>query len=168
MGMRDAHEFDAFYAATGARLVAQIYAMIGNRAEAEDAVAEAYARAWQRWGVVSDYAEPVAWVRAVAYRIAVNAWRRALNRRAAHARLGDAASVAEPSADSVALVHALRDLPAAQRRAIVLHHMAGLSVQEVAQETGASPSAVKARLARGRRALAALLGNDEEMQCTTT
>ena len=46
--MRDSSEFDAFYAATGRRLVAQVYAMTGDRAEAEDAVAEAYARAWQR------------------------------------------------------------------------------------------------------------------------
>jgi RNA polymerase sigma-70 factor (ECF subfamily) len=44
-----------------------------------------------------------------------------------------------------------------RRRAIVLHHLAGLSVEEIAHETGAPAGTVKARLARGRRALAPLV-----------
>lgn len=36
----------------------------------------------------------------------------------------------------------------------MLHHLVGLSVEEVAQETGAPIGTVKSRLARGRRALA--------------
>jgi RNA polymerase sigma-70 factor (ECF subfamily) len=166
--MRDSSEFDAFYAATGRRLVAHVYAMTGDRAEAEDAVAEAYARAWQRWSTVAHCNDPAGWVRTVAFRIAVSSWRRAINRRFAHVRLGRPAPAPEPSPDTIVLVEALRRLPAAQRRAIVLFHMAGLSVDEVAQETGASPSAVKARLSRGRHALASLLGNDQETPCTRT
>jgi RNA polymerase sigma-70 factor (ECF subfamily) len=47
----------------------------------------------------------------------------------------------------------LRKIPVAQRQAIVLYHFAGLSVEEIAAETGARSSAVKARLCRGRAAL---------------
>ncbi|MYR91470.1 SigE family RNA polymerase sigma factor, partial [Streptomyces sp. SID685] len=47
----------------------------------------------------------------------------------------------------------------AQRSAMVLHHMCDLSIEQVAAETGASVSAVKSRLARGRTALAARLGD---------
>jgi RNA polymerase sigma-70 factor (ECF subfamily) len=57
----------------------------------------------------------------------------------------------------LALVEALRQIPAAQRRAIVLHHLVGLPVKEIAEETGDSVSAVKVRLSRGRQALASLL-----------
>jgi RNA polymerase sigma-70 factor, ECF subfamily len=44
-----------------------------------------------------------------------------------------------------------------QRQAIVLHHLVGLSVDEIAKETGAAAGTVKARLSRGRHALAPLL-----------
>jgi RNA polymerase sigma-70 factor (ECF subfamily) len=67
----------------------------------------------------------------------------------------------EVGPDTVALVAALRQIPAAQRRAIVLHHLAGLLVREIADETGVSESAVKAQLSRGRQALAGLLRDDE-------
>ena len=56
--------------------------------------------------------------------------------------------------DRLALIAALRAIPAEQRRAVVLHHLAGLSVEEIAHETGAPTGTVKSRLARGRRALA--------------
>jgi RNA polymerase sigma-70 factor (ECF subfamily) len=161
--MRDSTEFDAFYAATGARIVGQVYVMVGDRGEAEDAVAEAYARAWQRWGTVCGYADPAAWVRTVAYRIAVSSWRRALRRRRAHDQARPTVTVSTPGPDTVALLEALRQLPASQRQAIVLHHLVGLTVAEIAAETASSESAVKARLARGRAALAARLDdNDKE------
>ena len=88
--MRDSWGFDEFYAATAPRVVAQVYAMIGDLGEAEDAVAEAYARAWQRWLRVGQYTNPTSWVRTVAYRVAVSSWRRARNRLVAHERWGAA------------------------------------------------------------------------------
>ena len=39
----------------------------------------------------------------------------------------------------------------------MLHHLVGLSVDEIAKETGAASGTVKARLSRGRHALAPLL-----------
>lgn len=66
----------------------------------------AYTRAWPRWSRWCEYDDPGAWVRQVVSHQAVSGWRR---RRTA-----------------------LRMLPETQRRAIVLHHLAGLSVAEVA------------------------------------
>ncbi|MER5618973.1 sigma factor, partial [Streptomyces sp. NPDC002215] len=54
-----------FYAATAKRLVATVYAMTGDLAETEDAVQEAYARAWQRWGRLTKEGDPLPWVRTV-------------------------------------------------------------------------------------------------------
>jgi RNA polymerase sigma-70 factor, ECF subfamily len=153
MRMRDPDSFDAFYAGSVQRVTSQLYALIGDRAEAEDAVQEAFARAWQRWGKISGYGDPEGWVRTVSYRISVSSWRKRANSAAAHKRHGVTLDVPDLSPDYVAIIAALRKINAGQRQAIVLYHLVGLSVVEIANETGASTAAVKARLARGRAAL---------------
>jgi RNA polymerase sigma-70 factor (ECF subfamily) len=60
----------------------------------------------------------------------------------------------------VAVLTALDQLPADQRRALVLHHLCDLPVAEVAAEVGAPVGTVKARLSRGRAALQSLLADD--------
>ncbi len=155
-GDREA-DFDAFYVGSAARLVRQLHAMTGDLSEAQDCVQEAYARAWQRWEKVATYDAPEAWVRQVAWRLAVSRFRRARVGRGLLRRHGPAPDVPALSPDRVALVDALKQLPDAQRRAIVLHHLGDLSVAEVASETGSPEGTVKARLSRGRAALAALL-----------
>lgn len=148
-------DFDAFYAATYRRIIGQVYAMTGSLHESEDCVQEAFARAWQQWAKLStDHGNPEAWVRTVAVRLAVSSWRKAVNRLKAHRRDSKVTEVAGMNPDHLAVVAALRKISADQRQAIVLYHYAGLSIEEIAAETGALPSAVKARLARGRRALA--------------
>jgi RNA polymerase sigma-70 factor (ECF subfamily) len=156
----DADGFDAFYRSTQQRLFSYLYAITGDAAEAQDVVHEAYARAWQRWATVREYADPEAWMRTVARRIAVSGWRRARTRLAAHRRHGVPDPSPGPSPDTVALVTALRAVNADQRLAIVLHHLVGLPVADVARETGVPVGTVKARLARGRRALSELLAID--------
>jgi RNA polymerase sigma-70 factor, ECF subfamily len=151
--MRDPDSFDAFYAGSVRRVTSQLYALIGDRAEAEDAVQEAFARAWQRWRNVSGYRDPEGWVRTVSYRISVSSWRKRANSAAAHKRHGVVLDLPDLSPDYVAIIAALRKINPEQRRAIVLYHLVGLSVVEIASETGASTAAVKARLARGRSAL---------------
>ena len=48
------------------------------------------------------------------------------------------------------VIGALRQLPAAQRAALILHHVDGLPVRDVAKALGRSASAVESLLARGR------------------
>ena len=158
--MRDTSGFDAFYAGTSRRVLHQMYAMTGNLADAQNLVQEAYARAWQRWSSVSTYDDPEAWIRTVAWRLAASKWRKTKNGVAAMLRHGPPAHTPEPSVDNVALVTALRQIPEAQRRTIVLHHLVGLSVGEVAHEMHVPEGTVKARLSRGRAALAQLLTDD--------
>ena len=93
--MTKADDFDMFYAATSRRLVRQIFAMTGDLGEAEDAVQEAYIRAWRRWPRIRAYDDPEAWLRVVAYRISVNSWQKARNRLTAGGR-GLAAETESP------------------------------------------------------------------------
>jgi hypothetical protein len=69
-------------------------------------------------------------------------------------RLGPPPVVPELSPDLLDLHQALRMLPLGQRQVIVLHHLVGLPVEEVARELRVPTGTVKSRLARGRRALA--------------
>ncbi|MEH0970846.1 SigE family RNA polymerase sigma factor [Micromonospora sp. CPCC 205546] len=155
--MPDVDGFDEFYRGSRQRLLGFVYALTGDLAEAQDAVQEAYIRAWQRWPTVSGYEEPEAWVRVVASRIAVSRWRSLRSRARAYLRHGVNESVPGPDTATVEVVTALRRLPEEQRTAIALYYLMGMPVAEVARQTAAPVGTVKARLSRGRAALAGLL-----------
>jgi RNA polymerase sigma-70 factor, ECF subfamily len=65
-------EFTEFYAASFQRIVGQLYAMTGDRAEAQDAVQEAFVRARSQRGRLDRHASPEAWVRVTAWHLAVS------------------------------------------------------------------------------------------------
>ncbi|MFI6689832.1 SigE family RNA polymerase sigma factor [Streptomyces sp. NPDC050485] len=155
-------EFEEFYAHSVKPLVGQVYLMTGDLHEAQDVVQEAFVRAWGRRARLDAGAGPEAWVRTVAWRLAVSRWRR--GRRAAEAwrRHSEAAPAApEPDPTTVALTDALRGLSDRQRRVAVLHYVCDLSVAQVAHETGISAGTVKTHLSRARAALAPRLLEEE-------
>ncbi|GAA0255908.1 SigE family RNA polymerase sigma factor [Cryptosporangium japonicum] len=149
-------DFGRFYAEHYAGLCKQLYAYQGDHAEAQDLVQEAFTRAWLRWSVLSRYDDPAAWVRRVAWRLAVSRWRRART-ALAFARRQREQYAPPPGPEHVTLVAALAVLPEKQRRAVVLHYVGDLSVAEIAEQEGAAIGTVKAWLHRGRTALAARL-----------
>ncbi|MFT4166935.1 MAG: SigE family RNA polymerase sigma factor [Microlunatus sp.] len=155
-------DFTAFYDATWGRTVACAYAITGDLGAAEDIAQEAYTRGWPRWSRLRDYDEPSAWVRRVATRQAVSRWRRNRVARAFLSRSRPPDPVAGPNENTVLLVRALAAIPEAQRRALVLHHLAGFSVEEIANLEHCPTGTVKARLARGRYAMANILGPTSE------
>jgi RNA polymerase sigma-70 factor (ECF subfamily) len=157
--VNDEAGFDAFYISSRARLLRQLTAMTADPELAKDALQEAYERAWQRWGRVRGLDEPEAWVRTVAWRVTVSHHRRAAVATRFLPMLRRESSVAPVATDEVLDVQqALRGLPPEQRRVLVLHHMAGRSVEDIAGEVGVAVGTVKSRLSRGRTALAAALG----------
>lgn len=158
----DEEEFDAFYRASYSRIVGQIYAMCGDLAEAQDAVQEAFVRAWDHRRKLDRDRAPEAWVRTTAYRISVSSWRKISRGRRQPDRALEHHRSAEPGPDQLIINDALAKLPEAQRRAIVLHHLCDMSVADVAREVGAPTGTVKARLARGRETLARLLHSEKE------
>ncbi|BBC34906.1 hypothetical protein SGFS_062000 [Streptomyces graminofaciens] len=158
-------EFEEFYTYSRQSLVGQLYLMTGDLYEAQDVVQEAYVRAWTRRARLDRDAGPEAWIRTVAWRLAISRWRRrgrsldAWRRRAS----GQADSAPAPEPGTVALVAALRRLSERQRRVAVLHYVCDLSVDQVAAETGISPGTVKTHLHRARAALAPQLADVSEL-----
>ncbi|TIC86815.1 SigE family RNA polymerase sigma factor [Nocardioides sp. GY 10113] len=157
----DADEFDDLYDASFRRITGQVYAMIGNLDEATECVQEAFARAWAHRRKLERSGHPEAWVRTTAYRLAVSRWRRRrVAERPVDRAVGAPLTTAALDESHVTLVAALRQLPEAQRQALVLHHIADLPVHQVAAEVGVPEGTIKARLSRGRTALAALLSDE--------
>ncbi|MEU3414942.1 MULTISPECIES: SigE family RNA polymerase sigma factor [unclassified Streptomyces] len=161
-------EFDAFYTAAFPRLVGQLYAFTGDHAEAQDVVQEAFVRAWDRRTSFDAAEAPEAWLRTVATRLAVSRFRRARRWLEIVRKDTPREQVPGPGPEHVALVAALRELPPPQRLAVVLYHVCDLSVEQIAAETGAPAGTVKARLARGRAALARHLSPGEAETMTGT
>lgn len=158
----------AIFEASYTRLVGQLYAVCGDLSEAEDVVAEAFAKAVQHRSKFERADNPEAWLRTVAVNLSRSRWRRRqrgrrLERLAQGQAQGDERHP-EIGVERLAVIAALRRLPRPQREAIALHYLADLPLHEVATATGVPLGTVKARLSRGRTALAALLAaHDEEL-----
>lgn len=151
---------EEIYRGTYDRLVLSAYALTGSLAEAQDAVQEAFTRAVARPAKVLAADSPEAWLRTVSLNIARSRYRRRSKLDTLLRRTPE-----EPSAlpgigvERLAVMAAIRRLPRPQAEAIALHHLADLTVEEVARTLGAPTGTIKARLSRGRAALAALLGD---------
>jgi len=156
--MAASESFEEFYAATVGRLLGQVFLVSGDLHAAEEIVQEAFTRAAIRWARLRDYDVPEAWVRRVAMNLAADRARSLRRQARAMLRLGPPASVPAASVETLALVEALHTLPIRQRQAIVLHYLLDRPVEEVAQVLAVRGGTVKSLLARGRRALAARLG----------
>ena len=104
----DRDEFTSFYTATFHRLVGQLYAMTGDMADAQDAVQDAFVRAWARRGKLTSDGAPESWIRVTAWRIAASRWRRASDGTRLMRLAAPTEPVPGPSPDRVAFVDALR------------------------------------------------------------
>jgi RNA polymerase sigma-70 factor (ECF subfamily) len=150
-------DFAEFYSRTFASLTTQLHAFVGNHAEAQDLVQEAFCRAYSQWSRISEFDDPVTWVRRVAWNMAISHWRRTVILRRWQRDLV-AEPVAAPSAMRVDLARALAQLPRNQRQVIILHYLADMPVAEIAEFVGAAEGTVKAWLHRARGSLSTLLG----------
>jgi RNA polymerase sigma-70 factor (ECF subfamily) len=152
-----AHDYDVIWRESGATLWRSVYAYAGGLREvADDAVAEAFARAMSRDGEVRD---PLAYLYRIAFRVASA---ELMRRKREEAQVPEQA-VADPNQNGTAdLFGALRHLTPAQRAAVYLHYRVDLPVREVAHLTGMSSAAVKVHLMRGRRRLRELLGEEDD------
>jgi RNA polymerase sigma factor (sigma-70 family) len=161
--------FQALYESSYRRLTLIVMATGGaDLVEAQEIVQEAFAIAYAKGEMLSTVSNPEAWVCTVALNIGRRRWRRGriADRLMRRDRPAPPADVADVSADNADLYRAIRSLPAAQREAVFLHHLADLSVEDIAVRTGRPIGTIKSRLARGRAALANQLAVPAELEAS--
>jgi RNA polymerase sigma-70 factor, ECF subfamily len=151
-------DFDLLYHAHFRSLTVQVAAYCGDATHAQDIVQEAFCRAFARWSRIRRYEDPVAWIRRVAWNLATSRARR-LSIAQSFLRRQRIEHTPGPNPDRVALAAALASLPSQQRRAVVLHYLADMSIVDVARQEGVPEGTVKSWLHRARAALAAQLSD---------
>jgi RNA polymerase sigma-70 factor, ECF subfamily len=147
------------------RLVAAVALVAGSRDAAEDAVQEALVRAWERPPGAKRIDSLAAWVTRVALNLSKSRLRRLRAEARARDRIrGTGATAADPPESRSDVERALFKLPRRQREVTVLRYYLGMDVREIAEALGVSEGTVKTQLFRARRALAGMLGDDEEVE----
>jgi RNA polymerase sigma-70 factor (ECF subfamily) len=156
----DRAAFQQIVDATSQKLVRLGARIMGNQADAEDVVQEAYVKAYRALsaGNFDRRSSASTWL----YRIVVNGAIDAKRSRTRRHETNDDVQI-EPGWDGAAFAEArvalteldewLSALPPDQRAALVLQSMEGLNNTEIAQVLGVSEGAVEQRLVRARAAL---------------
>jgi RNA polymerase sigma-70 factor (ECF subfamily) len=136
--------------------------MSGVPDDVEDLVQETLLALHLQRGTYDPTLPVSAWALAIARHKLVDVWRRRGRREDLHDAIDDVDErllAAEPDDGGARrdLEGLLEALPEAQRQAIVLTKLEGLTVAEAAARTGASPSAIKVQVHRGLKRLAGLV-----------
>lgn len=149
-------EFDDFFASTYPAIVRTAPLVVGDQEVARELAQDAFVKALVRWRRVRTYEHPRAWVRTVAFRMALRA----------RAREPERGVGAEPATVEVLpeldVLRAVSRLPRMQRAAVALHYLDDLSVDDVAVTLGCAPSTARVHLHRGRKRLAELLAEERD------
>jgi RNA polymerase sigma-70 factor (ECF subfamily) len=156
----DAGAFEDLVTAYQHRVFAVAYRMLGNRAEAEEAVQEVFLRAYRALGDFRGEARLSTWLYAITSRLCLSRLGSA-KRRLAHVRdeaLLDGLVSAETSVataleqreQQAALQRAISELPNDRRILVVLRDLEGLSYEEISQTLDLTLGTVRSRLHRAR------------------
>lgn len=149
--------FVEYVAARRAVLYRTAYLICGDAHRADDLVQIALAKAYVAWPRLAKAGNVDAYVRRILVNAHVDETRRGWRRERPGLPEIDEPAPVPTGEDNEELWVALRALAPGQRRAVVLRHYWGLSVEETAADLGVSPGTVKSQtsdaLARLRRAL---------------
>jgi RNA polymerase sigma factor (sigma-70 family) len=155
--LRDAAAFGSLVERHQRLVFGVALARCGDPVLAEDVAQEAFVAAWNDLDRLRDVDRVGSWVAGIARNLAATA-ARARSRREDVREL-EPLPVRTPEdearsrEDRELLQHALADIPADHREALVLFYLQGQSIADIATGLGVREDLVKQRLSRGRRAL---------------
>jgi RNA polymerase sigma factor (sigma-70 family) len=161
IGVTAARELDGLYRLHAAEVFRYAYAVLGNRADAEDVTQTTFVNALRALERGEKPRKPTNWLITIAHNLIRQRFRQQQARPLEVELDRDVAALEEaddgPSIDD--LVHALQRIPPTQREALVLRELEGRSYNEIGELLGVSQSALEALIFRARRSLAEELEN---------
>lgn len=140
------------------KLYGKAYVCLKNGADSQDAVQETLIKVWRYGHTLRDEAAFDYWVARVMYNECMQILRR--EKRHRHDALPE--EIAELPDRIQSLYDALLALEDKYRSPIVLHHLEGFTVREVAEMLGEPIETIKSRLCRGCELLKAQIEGEEE------
>lgn len=150
--------FDSFYRREVRSVVGLAYVLSGSRSGAEDLAHEGFVAAYRQWERISSLDDPGAWVRRVVANRSVSGFRRRKAEVKALFRLGPASfQLTEFPSESAHIWREVRRLPKRQAQAVVLRHVDGQSISQIADILECSENTVKTHLRRAKKRLAQTL-----------
>ena len=163
MSAESDEEFRDFMRGRWPAMVRLAYGLTGDLGHAEDVAQAAFARAYASWSRVARTGDPDAYVRKIVINENLSRFRK---RRVTEDLVGavpegPGQAAADVTADSEALLAALRRLGPRQRAVIVLRYWMDMSEAETAAALNCSVGTVKSQASR---ALATLRGSAELME----
>jgi len=163
----DRHAFTEVVRHYDYRLRALAYRLLGDRAAMDDALQEAYVKAFRALPGFRGDAGVGTWLYQITYRACIDLHRRE-SRHQVDAAGWSPPDAAAPTADPAVtaasrtdLQRALARLPVDQRAAVLLVDAEGLDYDAAATVLGVAPGTIASRLSRARAALRAALAEGE-------
>jgi RNA polymerase sigma-70 factor (ECF subfamily) len=160
----DREAFDALAALSIGRLYGTAALILRDPDRAADATQEALVSAWRDLSAIRDPDRFEAWLHRVLVRCCYREAGRERRRRTVEVReLADVPGVSDASRSLIErdqLERAFRRLDVEERTVIVLHHIEGFLLTEIADLLGIPVGTVKSRLHRGKRTMRAALDAD--------
>lgn len=145
------------------KLYSIAYGIVGNQADAKDVVQETFLKAFQRLHQLRRDGAILGYLCRTASNAAIDMLRSRRNATVVHLDESWSDTLASDESDpkeafeikvnNVALTAALMQLSDDHRMVIVLHHLEGCPVEEIASRLGVPAGTVKSRLGRAREAL---------------
>lgn len=154
------------------RVAGRVYRLLGNDADLEDIVQDAFVAAYSALGTLRQLDSFAGWLDAIATRTAISV----LKRRRLLRRLGllhpepieletiiSRTTPQDLAAEFRAVYRVIDELPTSERVVLTLRRVEQLELAEIAVQTGLSLSTVKRRLAKAEKHLEDRLGTGREV-----
>ena len=160
-GIQAKSDLDELYRAHAAEVYRYVYAVLGNRADAEDVTQTTFVNALRALERGEQPRKPANWLITIAHNLIRQRFRQQQSRPRQVELDRDVPTLeADDNGPSIEdLVRALQRIPETQREALVLREMEGRSYKEISAILEVSETALESLIFRARRSLAEELEN---------